>query len=494
MGPDLVTLLALAYLTVPVALFAIYWLRLPATLLVLALLISACFSVGHQARYEIPSHINLRNSGIVLVFALGWAALGGGSHFVYSNLDWVVRDAVIGDLTAGDWPPSYGVRAGGHDILRSATGFFLPIAFMGKMLGQEWLPWIVFLWTAIGTVLFLSLLPLPRTGWARQLSALLVIAGFSGMDVLGTMLIHGHYPVFPLRIEWWSDFEFRTTFSYSSLTAQLIWAPNHALPMWIGSALFYRHWRHPQFTSLLGVLLPGLMLATPFAFPGLAPFLVLLAIAHVAGDKKFPFPGAVVTLYFLVSAALILRLQLLDTGSINVVSAANSSTSGKTNLLAFAKNYGAFVLMEFFVLSVIVGRALRHSIGLWLVATIVLLALPLLALGPSNDLLLRVSTPSLVMLAILGMRVLFDASQAMPHGTKWLLILVLAIGWHTPFNDAWRALTWKRWPADYSKSLLEIQNGVRPPHYLGHLDDPVLRRILREPSIVPSGSARFPAR
>ncbi|HRA70920.1 MAG TPA: hypothetical protein PK051_08745, partial [Trichococcus flocculiformis] len=91
------------------------------------------------------------------------------------------------------------------------------------------------------------------------------------------------------------------------------------------------------------------------------------------------------------------------------------------------KNYLAFILMEFAILGMVLLTVLRHSRGLLIVAMCVLALLPLVKLGPSNDLLLRVATPSLVLMAILCQRAVLDAwTGARPRAM--VIVVMLLIG------------------------------------------------------------------
>jgi hypothetical protein len=167
--PDGITGLALAFL--PAAADFLARLKPIYAIAGIGLMLLAAVSVAGRFRPDWPT----RHLAILALVALAWAAMGGGSHFVYANLDWHVRDAVLGDLTFSDWPPSYGFRDGHHDLLRSAIGFFLPVAAAAKLLGPQALPMLMFAWTGIGTLLFLLLLPLPRTGLTRLLAGIAII-------------------------------------------------------------------------------------------------------------------------------------------------------------------------------------------------------------------------------------------------------------------------------------------------------------------------------
>jgi len=486
---DALSIAALVYLGIPVIIFLASWLRPWYAAFALGLAAAATHSALPRLSARWKGETPAKYFTIILVVGLAWAAMSGGSHFVYANPDWLVRDAILGDLTFAKWPPSYGFHDGAHYLLRSAIGFFLPIAAAGKLLGPQWLGVLAYAWTALGTVVFLLLLPLPPGGVTRLLLALAVVIVFSGMDALGMLLLHGQLPVFPLRIEWWGEFSFRAAFSYSSLTGQLLWAPNHALPIWIATALFYRHWRQPDFIPYLLLLLPVLPLSTPFALPGLAPFLALMLLDRLRSGRgigRLPIPALV---FAVLVGGLIVRLQTLDIDAIAVRAGTDAAVAEGGNTLGFIRNYLVFTLMEFAVLGFALFPVLRHSKGILALAMGVLALLPLMTLGPSNDLLLRVSTSSLVLLAILCLGVLFGDSS-LSRLRKGVIAIVLVIGANTPFNELWRAATWRQWPADYTRSFLDTQQGVLPPHYVGRLDDPVLRAILRTPSLVPTEQQR----
>ncbi len=482
---DALSIGALAYLGLPALIFLATWLRPPFALVALALCGLAVWSALRRRRIEWRPRQAGAAVALIVLTGAAWAALGGGSHFFYANPDWLVRDAVLADLTYADWPPSYDFRDGAHYLLRSAIGFFLPIATLGKLLGVDWLEPLVFLWTALGTVLFLLLLPLPGRVDGRLAAALAIVVLFSGMDLLGILLVHGQWPMFPLRLEWW------TRFSYPSLSGQLLWGPNHALALWICAALFYRHWKHADFPAYLCLLLPVVPLVTPFALPAMLPFLLLLLVERWRSGSGFghlPLPAILVGLLI---GGLFMRLLTLDIDAIptrNVLQEGIAQApDGGMQLLS---SYLVFVLMEFGILSLALLPLLRHSLGIFALSVAVLLALPFVFYGPSNDILLRVSTPPLVFLCIFCLRLLTaaDAPLTPRHG---LLAAVLLIGIATPFNELWRAVSLKRTPADYSRTFIDSQNGGLPPHYVGRLSQPLLMSILRTPAPVPTRAERL---
>jgi hypothetical protein len=481
---DGLSIAALVYLGLPALILLATWLRLPFALMALVLAGAAVRTTFRRLRIEWRAPHPGAVIAVVAVVGMAWAAMGGGSHFFYANPDWVVRDAVLADLTYSDWPPSYQYLDGVHYLLRSAIGFFLPVAALGKLLGVDWLAKLVFVWTSIGAVIFLLLLPLPSRIGGRLLAALAIVIFFSGMDLLGNLIVHGHWPIFPLRLEWW------TRFSLTSFSGTLLWGPNHALPLWIGTALFYRHWKHPDFVPYLCLLLPVTPLMTPFVLPGMAPFLLLLAADRIRSRAGFGRLSPFALLAGLLIGGLLVRLLTFD---IDGILTRNTLEEGIAQAddggFALLKSYLIFVLMEFGILALVLIPLLRHSIGLAWLSVAVLLALPLFYFGPSNDLMLRVSVPPLMFLCILSVRELTDESRRLTarHG---LLIAILLIGANTPFNELWRAATFRRVPPDYSRSFADTQKDGLPAHYVGRLRETLLVDLLRTPGLVPTRAER----
>jgi hypothetical protein len=323
---------------------------------------------------------------------------------------------------------------------------------------------------------------------------LLRIVFFSGMDYLGIVLITGDTPIFPLRLEWW------VPFSYSSLTGQLFWAPNHAIPIWLISALFYRHWGHGSFPALMVILLPLLVLWTPFAVAGILPFVLLAVLRHVhlgisPRTWQLSLPQILLAGFM---TYFMLRLMTLDVAAIGGA----PTVEVAPNRDNFALKYAVFVLMEFGVLALLLVRHAGADKSLLFLSSCILLLLPLYQFGPSNDSMLRLSTPALIFLAIIAIKQV-DPSLALmqSHSCRGVaqyfvrprtlcLVIVLLIGAATPFFEIYRAATFRRLPPNYGQNLVEQQQGFEPPHYIGRLDRADLLLLLRQPSAIPSGAAR----
>lgn len=486
--PDTLSAVALAYLSLPSFVFLLGWVEpafgIPATLSVMLALVSVIRGM--------PAQKDSSSTGAVLllgVLALVWGTLAGGSHFAYANKDWITRDAVYADLVLTAWPPSYGWHDGEALILRTAMGFFLPPALGAKLFGIEWAPTLLLLWTSLGAFLFLVLLPLPKRLGLGLLAMTLVAVLFSGMDVLGIVLTLGHAPMFPLPLEWWSKW------TYSSLTAQLFWAPNHALALFIGSALFFRHRNEISVVSLAAIMLPLLLIWTPFAPIGLLPWFAWAVLRQEYGLRSL---SKVTSPQWIAAIALTAIIGVLFTAPGVPADFSTTATPGgawdtrDNTVMQVAMHYLQFVGCEFLILALVLyllANTLRVELAL---ATLVLLAIPLVRFGPSNDWVLRVSTPSLVILMIVTLKALeinFAAPGAWRRSAP--LLLVLTIGAVTPAFEVCRAFLWRRSPPNYGVSLLQDQRGFAAPHYIGRLQGDVRRALFKTPEPVPETEARL---
>ena len=134
---------------------------------------------------------------------------------------------------------------------------------------------------------------------------------------------------------------------------------------------------------------------------------------------------------------------------------------------------------------------LGGDFGIFWIACALLIVIPWLKFGPSNDLILRLSIPCLLVLMIALMLQIQDALKARTtNGRVAAIVLVFLIGAATPFNEMFRALFNKRTPPDYSRSLVEQHWNTEPPHYVGVANSAWLNGVLSTPTRVPSAAER----
>ena len=474
---DGLTAWALAYLALPNLIFLFGWFRLPVALLLCAAMIY--FLAGVFWSKQVVWRSGHTRSALLMIFATScaWSAFGGGSHFMYANTDWEIRDAVLGDLVNLEWPVRYASADGVPLILRSAIGFFLPPALFGKLFGLAHIDLAMYVWTVAGALIFLLLLPLPgRAGWRLALALLLVVF-FSGMDFVGVVIATQSLPIFPLRLEWW------VPLSYPSLTGQLLWAPNHCLPIWIATLLCFRHRSSRAILPVAAAALPLTLIWTPFAAIGLIPFAALWVVNCIrnSGWHSVPWRALIAAAAFFLPIGLFL---LIDIGHIE---SGGAAAAGATVVNAAWQHvslsaYVLFVGCEFLFLALVLAPHVRTARAEFWIAAGVLLALPLIRFGPSNDFGLRLSAPALIILLIICLQTLQARERRSAVSSLWVAGLFLAVGAHTAVNELWRAATFRRSPPDYQHTLAERQGGHPAAHYVGRLGTTPLQQWLKAPS------------
>ena len=476
---------AMLYLALPWPLFALGWLKpwlgWPLTALLLAML-ALLWRQTRPALERTPWWQHL----LLLAVASIWTVLSGIGNWVHANPDWFTRYNVLRDLSVASWPVTY-ATANGDYLLRCPLSYYLPVAALGRWLEVQCLVQILILWTAVGVLIWLQLLPLVRSSLVKLLFGILIIVLFSGMDVLGYLLNNGSLPLAGDHIEWWA-----VTFQYSSNTTLLFWVPNHALPAWLAMALCYRHWRQPGFLGWAGLCLGLLPLWTPFAALGLLPFFGLATLRALKYALRTRLGLRSDGLLWPSSLLCVVGLSIGLVSSIYLLANAghipqrNGSAGGGGG---FVQTYLSFVLCEFGILALLLWKPMCST--LLGVALAILLGLPWLSFGPSNDLVMRASIPALLVLAIVASRYLLETNTGGDRRRRNAVIVVLLIGAITPGEEFIRAFQYRPMRMDTRHSLLDNDPWV-PEHYATRASHPWLKAILRTATPLPALSRQQP--
>lgn len=488
-GPsgDLLGFLAALYLLIPALIFSAGWFIWP---------VASCFWMLalYLLHPLLPEKISLSGSPrqrqaflILMLMAAVWALFSGGVHMGSSPRDWLVRDAVLADLTYGDWPTAYRLGDESSFLLRSAIGYFLPPALLGKIFGLEVLKLALFVWTWFGIVILFALLPLPQRSTCLLVISLFVLIFFSGADVIGSHLVLGNNsPEFPQGIEWWIS-----QFTYPCLSSDLRWAPNHAIPSWILMAIVYRYRNHSLLLPLMLSCIPSSFIWSPFA-SGVVPFVLLALFQQHSSSSK---PSFVWSRLMSASAIGILLLWFLSLGAMNLVSS-DINYAPYFFKIPEVRAYVLFATWEFGVVIVAILTNTRIEADqrpFFLLSSAILLFLPFLAFGPSNDASLHLSKGPVLLLAIFCIQAIDRPLPDRPLLHKVFFVLIIGLGAVTPLRELAQTLLRPRWDSDYSYSLLDRTDGKLPPHYFADMNNSAnfaFINILKPPRWVPARSER----
>ena len=226
---------AYTIMSIPIALFAVGWLKWYWMALVL-LSIAAVFYSSCIRKDSCPTeYLSISVSaliGIALIILI-WVWLSGAGGFWGQSEDCKWRNAIFRDIILRKWPVVY--PATGHALVYY-IGFWLFPAILGKfslILGaSDAIAYnvgciAVFIWTFV--MLFTTVLLITNYLHAftrkKQIFALLLFIFFSGMDLICMM---GGIKGMAYHLEWWTEH-----FQYSSFTTCLFWVYNQALPAWL---------------------------------------------------------------------------------------------------------------------------------------------------------------------------------------------------------------------------------------------------------------------
>ncbi len=465
-----------AYLALPLLLFCA-WFKGPVAI-GFALLLAFGFRTTLAEAWRGQLGISARVLLAVAAVALAWTALAGVGHFFYANLDWVTRGAVLRDLTATAWPPQYGTEGDLALILRAPVGLYLPAAAAGSVLGLRAADLLLYFWTALGFALFLCAATTLFSTTRQRFIACLVLVGFGGLDLIGMRVLGGAWPQPGEHIEWWARFA-----QYSSNATLMFWAPNHALPAWLGMALVLRHWRQPELARLSPLLAAAIPLWSPLAGAGLAPF--FLAGLNWRRDlgQVFSIRGG---LPLIAVGLVVARYLTMDTQSV----AHGWSLYKFDDPIHFPLYYAAFCLFEFGLLALVLIAMGTFNTPMG-ISLVILLLLPSYHFGPGNDLAMRGSIPALMVLALATVRPLANDGHVGRSVWRYALMLILGIGALGAAQEPARALLMPRW-ALTGQSLGEISQIAHPggdadplpSNYVGKLNQPGLALLMRTPSAV----------
>lgn len=440
--------ISVLYLLIPFLIFCLGYLRtyisVSITIVYLWLIIKIWKAAGYNNQFI---QISRRNLIFTLLIVLVWVALSGIGGFTFQNIDFHTRNAVFRDLINFPWPVKYYTNPTDPSIpynLIYYTGFWLPAALVGKIAGWLAANIALYIWTVLGIILTILLL-----GTKIKLTPLyliLILIFFSGMDALGSLIriiaVPGTNnflwpPIF--HLEWWMP-----SFQYSSFTTQLFWVFNQAIPTWLCMALLIT-------TDDRKIILMVWSLCCFFApLPALGMFpYVLLKIPKKLLDSenfharsKIQNIGVLFSLLFKDLGALLTFENVLGGGIVLGISffyfISNIQASQESAVQMPAIRwlmYAIFILFEGMILWWVLKDRNKANLN-WYLAGALLMVIPLITIGNTNDFCMRASIPTLFMLCVWSAETL-----SLPDTkSKAAVILLLCIGAITPIYEINRSV------------------------------------------------------
>lgn len=393
---DKLYFLTILYLTLPLVIFILGWLKPELAIPIVSIIIVSGYLVLKNSPKVtmLPADTPGRLK-IILIFTVLfiWTMLSGtGGIFGYQNSDFATHNGRLHDLITYSWPI---VLSSGQTFIYYFA-YYLPGALLGKIIGYETASVLMLAWTFAG-IMLLSLWIFRLLKIKPSWIIILVFIFFSGLDALGYMLSTGEF--FLGRgikggkdgIEYWARGQ--EFLGYNSNTFLLYWSPHHALGGWLTSALlFFEVVRKKRVANIIFIWVLSI-LWSPFVTVGLLPFVGY----GLAGNfrRMFSFQNI-----FGAGSVVLVLVPYFLAGS------PFKNPQGwiwqQTVIVDFWPHLALFYLLEFGLYGLIafdywevMTKEFRHF---FLLALLVLLALPIYSYGFYNDLMLRASIPALFFL------------------------------------------------------------------------------------------------
>ena len=402
----------------------------------------------------LSTRLHVRFFALCMVTGFGLNLLGGQGHIFYATEDWLLRDAVLADLSAMNLP-AYGWK-GETWLLRAPLGMYVLPGAIGRLAGLGAAHAMMLLQNACLTGCALYLI---ADAFERRTRAFLeIVVLFSGLDCIGWLLFHSPAGLL-FHTEGWNPL-----FQYSSFVTQIFWVPNHALPGWWFAALLALHLRGGGLAPILLVFFAAALLWSPLAMMGALPFVLFVILrepramltpqvlwACVAGAAFLP-----VAIYLQADAAQVAHRWIVD-------------------LEIFPLCYVLFIGLEIphtvFVAAHAFTQRRRWS-GALVLTIAMLLVIPFYWLGPGNDFAMRASiVPLAILSACFATRALEFNDNKDP--IRFVIWIIIVLGAATPLTEITRNIRMKAYaisPCDLISSWRE-----RAASDAGNLDHYIVR-------------------
>lgn len=467
---------AYAYLLLPFLIFVLGWMKVYFAIPITAILIFCYWKIWKESEALWIPKLSKDNI-IKILFILGvialWVYMSGIGKFVYQNTDHTARNAIFNILVDYDWPVvNYEILPQNADRFHATgliyyIGYWLPSAVIGKLFGLRYGYWAQAVWAVLGIALvyyFICVKAEKIVVWP-----LWILIFFSGLDIVGIYLTNADIASYGSiwHTEWWG-----IPYQYSSMTTQLFWVFNQAIPAWLCTMLVLMQTNNRNLVLLLSTC----MLSSTFPFVGL-----LLLVLFLCFTRKYEESEQSQKESRMIRMKVYFKRLIQDTCTLQNVLAGGiigitsflyligNSSSGRVLMedprgSAFYNSLPKLVL--FLIVEVAVYAVLLYKYNkenkMFYFMILCLCVIPPIKVGFSNDFCMRVSIPFLFVMMLLVMQSLSLAWKKKDYGILIALIITLLLGSVTPMLELKRT-----WTCTYKR--INAGEAVPMPN-----DDPVV--------------------
>ena len=439
---SILVVLGYLYIVIPNLIFFIGWCNIPTAIITtLATLISSYFLIKNAPKIWVS---NTRKEwyliGTILLISIIWVLLSGIGGYVYQNGDHYVRNGLFELLVIKKWPI---ISSSHNSVLTYYTGFWLPSVILVKFFRNIYLGYFLqFIWAVGGVFLFFYLLTAQFK--QKKLYPVFIFIFFSGLDILGFLFLNdlniSYSPT--VHLEWWRAHPHQ----FSSMTTQLFWVYNQAIPCWLLISLILNEKNNKSMLFLYVCLFISSTLPTIGFLPILLWYILkngnytqkeVLSFSHIKKSVIDIFSVQNIlallvlfpVLYFYLSGNYV--APLVHFGDYSFWSPVKEPILVITVL--------EFLSIEVFIFLLCLFPFQKKNILYW-VCILIFLICPFIRISDGTDFEMRASIPALVFIYIFIIDVIQDGSLFKHKVMAFLLFVSFLIGAVTPFNEFSRTI------------------------------------------------------
>lgn len=409
---DLFLKVALIYLSLPVAIFFLFFLKsLWAILFTVALILAVFLASKDTNRIDYSLFVDKSKSVpinkwlviFMVVFSILWAAISGIGEFAWTTGDHTVRAAVLNDLVNYKWPVVYDMSTQLNPLVRAALPdgnatfayyftFWLVPAGLGKLFGVFVARIILVIWAAIG--LFLTMLGIAIMQKKASWTAPLFFFLFSGLDIIPFLVETELFHIDTTWEGWNNELWIHGNFYQTMNTF------HQCIPGWLVTVLLIDT-RNNKHIGTIGSLM---FCYSPWATIGVLPIAIYELLA-----KKWSTGNSRKGLRNILSVGNIMMPIIIMAVFALFYTANSNATSIKGFIWTFIDSpkeliliYLGYLLVEFGVWSLLI---LKDNINnpLYWVSLITLIVFPVYKMSEANDLLMRGTLAPMFVIFILSL-------------------------------------------------------------------------------------------
>ena len=431
---DGLVLAALLYVSLPVMIFALGWLRLIYGIPIAAVLLWFIFRSWQELsdRGTKEALINDRTAGFWIATFLAvafWVYLSGIGGLVWQNSDYIGRNPTFRDLCTQEWPIIIDLSKENEAVQRICgsgkvgyTYYFswwLPVAFLVRVLslGEGTGNLLLYVYAVAGVFLTVYLICRRFNKCSYWIPVVMIF--FSGLDAIPSYLLNGTELTW--HIEWWSRL-----FQYSSNTTQLFWVFNQTIPVWLIVILMLQNNKNRYVIALTALTFAY----SPWATIGIIPMVLFSSVKKCSVRELINVPNIGIPLILLVVFGSFYTSGNGSGGGLQI-SFMYFGIDIRRSLLT----YFVFILFEVGLYFIVMGRyAVTNE--LYYVIFAELLIIPLIIVRDYNF-IMRASIPALFMLMLYVIGFFTDRTdKSKDYRIRFAVLLaVFILGGITPMHE-----------------------------------------------------------